>query len=111
MIRIGLAHKHGSVPDMPQSKPIGFRLPPAVARKLATEAARRDLTAGTYARRIVLDALADDAGRVADELAAARRELARLRADLGRAVVALLTDAGKAEVAEAEAWVRDHLGA
>jgi glucokinase len=94
---------------MPQSKPIGFRLPPALARKLAAEAARRDLTPGTFARRVVLDALADDAGRVADELALLRADLARLRAELRRATVALLADAGKADIEEAEAWVRDNL--
>ena len=94
---------------MSQSKPVGFRLPPAFARKLATEAAKRDLTPGTYARRIVLDALAGDAARVADELAAARQELARLRADLRRVTVVLLADAGNAELEQAEAWVRENL--
>lgn len=95
---------------MPQSKPIGFRLPPAAARKLAAEAALRGLTPGTYARQTVLAALADDAtARLLAELAAARAELARLRADLGRATVALLTDAGKAELDQAQEWVRDNL--
>ena len=95
---------------MAQSKPIGFRLPPAAARKLAAAAAERNLTAGTYARRIVLDALADDTpARLLAEVAAARGEVARLRADLGRATVALLSDAGRAEADEAEAWVRDNL--
>jgi hypothetical protein len=95
---------------MSQSKPIGFRLPPAAARALAKEAADRGLTPGTYARRLVLDALADDAThRLLDELGQARRELARLRADLGRVTVALLTDAGKAELDQAQEWVRDHL--
>lgn len=94
---------------MSQSKPIGFRLPPAAARKLTAEAAGRDLTPGTYARRIVLDALAGDAGRVAEELAAARKELARLRADLRLVTVALLADAGNAELEQAEAWVRANL--
>jgi hypothetical protein len=94
---------------MSQSKPVGFRLPPALARKLAAEAAKRELTPGTYARRIVLDALAGDAGRVADELAAARRDLARLRADLGRATAVLLTHAGNVVEAGAEKWVRENL--
>jgi hypothetical protein len=94
---------------MSQSKPVGFRLPPAFARKLAAEAAKRELTPGTYARRIVLDALAGDAGRVADELAAARQDLARLRADLGRVAFVLLADAGKADSDQAEAWVRENL--
>lgn len=94
---------------MAQSRPIGFRLPPAAARKLADEAAKRDLTAGTYARRIVLDSLASDAVRVSEDLAAARREVALLRADLKKVVIALLTDAGKAELEDAETWVRHHL--
>ena len=33
---------------------------------------------------------------------------ALLRTDLARVAVALLTDAGKAEVEDAEAWVREH---
>lgn len=91
------------------SKPIGFRLSAATARRLATAAARRGLTPGTYARRLVLEGLEDDAGRKAlDELAAVREQLARLRTDLARVAVALLTDAGKAEVEDAEAWVREH---
>lgn len=95
---------------MSQSKPIGFRLPPAAARALAKEAAGRGLTPGTYARRLVLDALADEtAQRLLGELGEARRELARLRADLGRVAIVLLADAGKAEPAQAEEWVRDNL--
>lgn len=95
---------------MPQSKSIGFRLPPAAARALAAEAVRRGLTPGTFARRAVLAALADDASpRLFTELAAARAELARLRADLARLAVALLTDAGKAELDQAQEWVRDNL--
>lgn len=91
------------------SKPIGFRLSAAAAKRLAAAAARRGLTPGTYARRLVLEGLEDDAGRKAlDELAVIREQLARLRTDLARVAVALLTDAGKAEVEDAEAWVREH---
>lgn len=91
------------------SKPIGFRLSAAAAKRLAATAARRGLTPGTYARRLVLEGLEDDAGRKAlDELAVIREQLARLRTDLARVAVALLTDAGKAEVEDAEAWVREH---
>jgi hypothetical protein len=95
---------------MPQSKPIGFRLPPAAARKLAARAALRGLTPGTHARQTVLAALADETTpRLLDELAAARTELARLRTDLGRATAVLLAHAGNVEEDGAEAWVRDHL--
>lgn len=92
------------------SKPIGFRLSAAAARRLATAAARRGLTPGTYARRLVLEGLEDEVGRqTLDELAAVREQLARVRADLARVAVVLLADAGKAEPEEAEAWVRQHL--
>jgi hypothetical protein len=95
---------------MPQSKPIGFRLPPAAARKLAAQAALRGLTPGTFARQTVLAALADDTTpRLLDELAAARTELARLRADLARATAVLLAHAGNVEEDGAAAWVRDNL--
>jgi hypothetical protein len=91
------------------TKSVGFRLSPPTARRLAAEAAEHGLTPGTYARRLVLAALADDARRQADELAAVRAELARLRADLARVAVVLLADAGKAEGHEAEAWARENL--
>lgn len=95
---------------MPKSTPVNFRLSAPAARRLAAAAARHGLSPGTYARRLVLEGMDDTAGRQAlDELAAVREQLARLRADLARVAVALLTDAGKAELDDAEAWARDHL--
>jgi hypothetical protein len=93
-----------------RSQPVGFRLSAPAVRRLTAAAARHGLTPGTYARRLVLAGLEDDAGRkTLDELAVVRDQLARLRADLTRIAVALLTDAGKAELAEAEAWARENL--
>lgn len=91
------------------SQPIGFRLPGPYAQRLRQEAARHGLSAGAYARLLVVEALADaDRLRLLDEVAELRRAVGRLHENLGIAVVALLSDAGKAEAEEARAFVRDH---
>jgi hypothetical protein len=92
-----------------KSPTISFRLPPTPARQLAREAAARGLSPGAFARRVLLDALAGD-DRVLDELAAVRQDVGCVRADLRRVAVAVLADAGKATLAEAEGWARDNLG-
>lgn len=92
-----------------KSPTVSFRLSPTPARQLAREAAARDLSPGAFARRVLLDTLAGD-DRVLDELAAVRQDITELRADLRLVAVAVLADAGKATVAEAEDWVRNTLG-
>jgi hypothetical protein len=89
---------------------IGFRLSAATARDLAIAAKREGLTPGLYARRLVVNALTqEDETAKAAEVEELRNEIQLLRRDLARSVVALLSDAGKAEVEEANAWVKSNL--
>jgi hypothetical protein len=95
---------------MKKNVQVGFRLDDFHGRLLAKAARDRDLSPGEYARAVVTEALTDAARqRLLDEVAEVRREVGRLRDALATAVVALLTDAGKAEVDEAREFVRDHL--
>lgn len=87
---------------------LGFRLPHVYARLLAERAARHGLSPGTFARLLVVEALADaDRARVFDELAGVRVAVDRVAANLETAAVALLCDAGRADPAEARAFVAE----
>jgi hypothetical protein len=78
------------------SKPVGFRLSRRNFEKLERRAEELRTTPGGLARQMVIAALND---RTADEIA-------KLRHDLEVAVVAILADAGKCSVQEAEAFVK-----
>lgn len=89
---------------------VGFRLPRPYDRILSEEAARHTLSPGAYARLLVIDALADaDRARLFEETGSIRAALDRLARNLETALVALLCDAGKAEVSQAQEFVREHL--
>lgn len=89
---------------------ISFRLPATFARQLAEEGAKEKLSPGEYARRIVLEALTDEAGEHAKrELSAIRESVEKVREDLATTAAALLVNAGKTTVPDAQAWVRSTL--
>lgn len=89
---------------------IGFRLPRSYARILNEEAGRHALSPGAYARLLVVEALADaDRARLFEETGSIRAALDRLANNLETALVALLCDAGKAELAQALEFVRERL--
>lgn len=89
---------------------ISFRLPSALVKQLTERGATQNLSLGECARRIVLDALSDSANeQTREDLAEIREGLERVREDLATATAALLVNAGKAEQAEAEAWVKQAL--
>lgn len=87
---------------------VGFRLPRVYARILAEQAERHGLSPGAFARLLVIEAIADaDRLRVFDELAVVRQAVDRVAANLETAAVALLCDAGKADVSQARTFVAE----
>jgi hypothetical protein len=89
---------------------VGFRLDEFHGRLLAAEARRRQMSPGECARALVTEAITDSVrGQLLDQVGELRQAVVRLRDSLATAVVAILTDAGKAEVEEAREFVRDHL--
>lgn len=91
---------------------MSFRLDEQYLERLKREAARYGMSAGDYARRLVLDALEDSARRkVEDDLREVKREIAELRTDLATSVLALLVGAGEVEQGEAREWVQANLKA
>lgn len=91
-------------------RPVAFRLPPAEHKQLVAEAEASGLSPGTYARQLVLRGLTDHStAELLAEMESLRRRVIRLQSDLATAVVAILADAGKATVDEAQAWVDSHL--
>jgi hypothetical protein len=90
---------------------VAFRLPVSELTLLTEEAAKYGLSPGSYARRLVLQAITDtDRLRLFDELTELRQTVLRLRDDLGTATIALLADAGKASAEEATEFVKAKLG-
>jgi hypothetical protein len=90
----------------------GFRLDPAIAKKLETEAEKRGLTAGRYARLLVIDALSesDDENRVPEQLEALRDEVQTLKENLVTATIAILQTAAELPEEEVRKWVDENLG-
>jgi predicted DNA-binding protein len=88
-----------------------FRLPKRLDAKLGEAAEQVGVSRGTYARLVVIEALTDtDQARLRDDLAALRDAVRLLQRNLETAVVALLVDAGRAELDDAEAFVRRQMG-
>ncbi len=89
---------------------IGFRLSGALRKLLGERAAEHGLSPGAYARLLVTEALLDEkAGLLLEELRELRQLLVQLERHHKTATVALLVDAGKAGVEDAEAFVRENL--
>jgi hypothetical protein len=92
------------------TRPVSFRLDEQYLERLKKEAARYGISAGDYARRIVLDTLEDtERHKTQDELRELKRQIAELRNDVATAVMALLVGAGKVDMDEARAWVSANL--
>ncbi len=89
---------------------VAFRLEKEL-RKLLTEKAKRlGLSAGSYARLLVTEALLDARqALLLDEVRQVKQRQLGLEQSLRLATLALLCDAGKASPEEAEQFVRERL--
>lgn len=89
---------------------ISFRMPAAFAKQLAERGTKQNLSAGEQARRIVLEVLSDAATeQTREDLAALRDAIEKVREDLATATAALLVNAGKTTVQDAQDWARRNL--
>ncbi len=89
---------------------VSFRLTPTFAKRLADNAGRVGMSTGAYARLLLIEVLSDTQSvRLLDELSTIRKSLGTLQHNLETAVVAILTDAGKAALSEAQAFVREQM--
>jgi hypothetical protein len=89
---------------------VGFRLDASTRQLLAEEAKKRGLSPGGYARLLVTEALLGTSEKLLlEEVRETRGLVARLGSSLKVATVAILADAGKASVDEAEDFVRQHM--
>lgn len=94
----------------PRGAVLSLRLPASVDAKLAEKAESVGMTRGAYARLLIIEALTDtDRVRLHDEIGSVRRKVELLQRNLEVAVTALLVDAGKADLKEAEGFVRERL--
>jgi hypothetical protein len=89
----------------------GFRLDPALAKKLEAEAEKRRLTPGRYARLLVIDALTDrgDEEALSLELRALRDEVEALKDNLTTATIAILQTATELPEEEVRKWADENL--
>lgn len=89
---------------------VGFRLDASMRQLLAEEAKKRGLSPGGYARLLVTEALLGTSEKLLlEEVRETRGLIASLGSSLKIATVAILADAGKASVAEAESFVRQNM--
>ena len=89
---------------------ISFRLATPLAEALAAAAAKCGIGPHELARQVLVNWLLDkEAAGTAEALNAFEAEIDKLREDLRLAVTALLCDAGKLDVTDAEDWVNAHL--
>jgi metal-responsive CopG/Arc/MetJ family transcriptional regulator len=89
---------------------VGVRLTPAVLKRLDEEAGKRSVTRSECLRQITEEGLNDERVKLLLEEVRELRQLVLLldkRWKIG--LVALLADAGKASVEDAEAFVRESL--
>jgi hypothetical protein len=102
--------KELSVKDKP--KTVGFELKDGYHRRLESEAKEFKMSAGQYARRLVIDALDDaDRERLEKRMVMLETEVSELRSDLATAVEALLIVAGNYPKEKAKEWVDRNLRA
>ena len=89
---------------------VSYRLGPEATGELAAEAKKLGVSPHELARRVLLDWLSDhDRHATEQALAELRAEVAKVRADLREAVIALLADAGRCSREDAEDWVNGRL--
>jgi hypothetical protein len=87
-------------------KTIAYRLEGELARLLAIKAKQFGVSPGGYARGSLTEDLLGES-RVLEELREVKDRQMRLEQLLKKAIVAILVDAGKASVEDAEGFVRD----
>ncbi len=91
-------------------KVISYRLPEGLVARLSESADKVNMSPGAYARLHLIEVLSDtERVRLKDELAEIRKGLTSLQRSLEIAVTALLVDAGKAALEEAQAFVREQM--
>ena len=97
----------------PAKKPaptVAFRLPSPYCERLTQEAAKVQMSVGEFARRLVIEQLTDDTeARVLEEVAGIREAIDKLDEHVAAATIAILHDAGKADLAAAVRWVHRNL--
>lgn len=99
-----------AVPQSESMEGVGFRLDAFYRQQLETRGAAEGLSAGEYARRLVVRALEDPAGEsVTRDLAALREEMTKLRADMASSLEMILLNLTAAKPEEIKAWVSQHL--
>ncbi len=89
---------------------VGVRLKPAQLKRLDQESDKRGVSRSECLRQITEEGLNDEKSRLLQEEVRELRQLVQLldrRWKIG--LVAILVDAGKASVEDAEAFVRDRL--
>lgn len=87
---------------------VAFRLEPELLKLLTAKAKELEISPGAYARILVTEALLADSCLLEELREVAERQL-RHEEHFRTATLALLVDAGKASVEDAEAFVRDNL--
>jgi hypothetical protein len=87
---------------------ISFRLSPYHLKLLREAASLNGRSPALQARQVVIEWLTDaNQVRIVSELAELRAEVSGLKDAQARATLAILVDAGKASLEEAEAFVRE----
>ena len=95
-----------------QPKTVGFQLEDSYHRRLEKDGKEFKMSAGQYARQLVIDALDDtNRERLEKRMVMLETELSELRSDLAIAVEALLIVAGNYPKEKAREWVVRNLGA
>jgi hypothetical protein len=89
-------------------KTVAFRLEPEILNRLCVKAKELGISPGSYARLLVIDGILSDSSLL-EELREIVERQERHERNLKTATVALLVDAGKASVDDAEAFVRENL--
>lgn len=89
---------------------VGVRLKPVLLKSLDEEAEKRGVTRSECLRQITEESLNDENVKLLLEELRELRQLVKLLGERWKiGLVALLADAGKASVEEAEAFVRENL--
>lgn len=92
------------------SKTVGVRLSDSDHRTLLAKTRKDGVKVSDHLRRLILEDLSGTtAERLLTALSELQGEVQTLRESLGRMCVALLVDAGKCSLTEAEAWAEENL--